>query len=257
MSMVGFVDWGKVEVREEKGSGKSGAGSIFLNFGPGKYKIRCLGQPYFFLQTFISKKITGADKDIAVISPGADEDPLIKLNIEPQQKGAINVLHRDDGNKLKVMRFGSAIYKHIRNYAVETGIDPADIKKGIDFVITVSDPGGNMRNRQYVVTALNNTPITKEEASKIKADGGLHDVEKLFAPTPLEKINEYIEQYDLVEKCSSTSGAGTGFDDDDDKPAVAQKTAAKSTKAPAKAPAKDADEADEDADGEVDDDYTF
>lgn len=214
MSMVGFVDWSQVEVRDEKGYGKLGANSTLLNFSPGKFKIRCLGQPYFFLQAFIPKKLTGAEKDIAIISPGPDEDPLIKLHIEPQQRGVINVLHRDDGSKLKVMRFGSAIYKHIRNYAIETGIDPSDPKSGIDFLITVSDPGGNPRNRQYVVTPLNATPITKEEAKKIKEAGGLFDVEKMFVPTSIEKINEYIEQYNLVEKCSSISGDGANFEDE-------------------------------------------
>lgn len=215
MSMLGFVDWTDVEVREEgTGSGGSGANSMFLKFGPGKYKVRCLGQPYFFLQTFIPKKLTGEDKDIAVISPGPNEDPLIKLNINPQQKGAINILHRNDDNKLKIMRFGASIYKHIRNYAIETKIDPADLKTGIDFLITVTDPGNNPRNRQYLVTALNSTPITKEEAKKIKADGGLHDLEKYFQPTPIDKINEYIEQYNLVESASKVDGDNTSLDDD-------------------------------------------
>jgi len=213
--MLGLVDWSKVEVREGGNSGGSGGDSIFLRFGPGKFKVRCIGQPYFFLQTFIPKKLTGAEKDIAVISPGEDEDPLIKMEIVPQQRGAINILHRDDGNKLKVMRFGAAIYKHIRNYAVETGIDPSDLKKGIDFLITVTDPGGNPRNRQYTITPLNATPITKEEAKQIKAEGGMRDLEKFFAPTPLEKINEYIEQYDLAEKTSKVDGGSTDFDDSD------------------------------------------
>lgn len=215
MSMVGFVDWTKVEVRESTNTSRGDGDSPYLRFGPGKYKVRCLGQPYFFLQTFIPKKLTGAEKDIAVISPGEDEDPLMKLEIMPQQRGAINVLHRDDGNKLKVMRFGSAIYKHIRNYAVETGIDPADLKTGIDFLITVVDPGGNPRQRQYTVTPLNATPISKEEAKQIKEAGGLYSLEKLFAPTSVDKINEYIEQYDLVATASKVDAEDTDFDDTD------------------------------------------
>jgi len=212
MSMVGYVDWSDVEVRSSSDSRGDGE-NVYLKFGPGKFKVRCIGKPYFFLQTFISKKITGSDKDIAVISPGDDKDPLIRMNINPQQRGAMSILHRDDDNKLKIMRFGAAIYKHIKNYAVETGIDPADIKKGIDLLITVVDPGGNPRQRQYSVTPLNPTPLTKSEADAIKNAGGLHELDKIFAPTSLEKINEIIVENDLVEKTSKVSGEDTDFED--------------------------------------------
>lgn len=213
MSMIGFVDWTDVEVREDrKGSGNN-ANSIFMRFSPGKFRVRPIGQPYFYLQTFIPKKLTGAAKDIPIVSPGPNNDPLIKLGINPTQRGALNVIHRDDGNRLKIMRFGSSVYKHIRTYAIDCGVDPADLKEGVDFSITVEDPGGNPRNRQYTVTALNNTPITKEEYAKIKEDGGIHDLEKYFKPTPIEEINEIIEQYDLVEKLSNVSGDDTDFED--------------------------------------------
>ena len=215
MAMIGKVDWAKVETRDED-SPRGDSDSIYIKFAPGKFKVRPIGSPYFFLQTFIPKKMTGADKDIAVISPGEGEDPLIKLGILPQQKGAIFVLDRLDGNKLKIMRFGAAIYKHIKNYAVEMKVDPADIKQGIDFLIKVSDPGGNPRNRQYEVTPLGCTPITKDEGKdlkELKASGKLPDFEKLFAPTPLEKINEYIAQYDLSSKTARNSGEDTDFED--------------------------------------------
>lgn len=213
MSMIGQVDWTDVEVREENGSSRGGDDSTFLKFAPGKFRVRCVGKPYFYLQTFIPSKMTGADRDIALISPGEDKDPLIKLNILPSQRGAINVLHRDDGNKLKVMRFGPAIYKHIREYAIDAEIDPADLKKGIDFMITVTDPGGKPRSRQYTVTPLSPSPITKEEAAQIKTRGGLYDLDKLFMPTPLEKINEYIEQYGLISKSSKADTEDVSFED--------------------------------------------
>jgi hypothetical protein len=207
--MVGLVDWSKVEVKEKSNFSADGD-SIFLKFGPGKFKVRCIGQPYFFLQTFNPKKLTGAERDIAVISPGDDKDPLIKLGITPQQRGAINVLLRgstkEAPSEMKVMRFGASVYKHIRNYAVETGIAPSHLKAGIDFLINVEDPGGNPRNRQYSVTALNNTPITAEEATYIKGLGGMHDLTKFFSPTHLEKINEHIEQYGLAESSSKVDG---------------------------------------------------
>ena len=213
MAMLGYVDWSQFEGKEDSKGGKGNADSIFLKFKPGKHRVRLLGKPYAFLQTFIPKKLTGLDKDLAITSPGPDNDPLMKLNVNPQQRWAINVLHRDDGNKLKIMRFGAAVYKHIHDYAAETGIDPADIKKGIDIVINVTDPGNNPRNRQYTVTPLNNTPIKKTEADKIKTDGGLYELKKYFSPTPIEKINEYIEQYNLLDKCSKTSGEDTDFED--------------------------------------------
>jgi len=213
MSMVGHVDWTKVETRESSASSSSGGDTTYINFSPGKFKVRLIGKSHFYLQTFIPKKLTGTEKDIAIISPGDDNDPLIKLKILPQQKCAMNVLHRNDENKHKVMRFGASIFQHIKNYAVEAGIDPTDLKKGIDFLITVEDPGGNPRNRKYSVTPLNCTPITKEEAAKIKENGGLYELEKLFSPTPVEKINEYISKYNLAEKVAKANGESIEFED--------------------------------------------
>ena len=203
----GYIDWKGMEKRETN-SGGNGEDSIFLKFAPGKYRIRLVGKPYFYEQSFIPKAQTGAEADIPVISPGKDEDPLIPLGIIPTEKAICNLINRKEGGKLQVVRMGPSIFNNVVNYAHETGVDPASTKEGVDMLITVEDPKGNKRQRKYNVTFLQATPLTKEEVAKIKADGGLHDLEKLCKPNTVEEINELIKKYSLGK-------AGTKADFDD------------------------------------------
>lgn len=206
---MAYIKWSKIEKRESGNSG-GGDGGIFLKFKEGKFRVRCVGEPFFYEQIFIPKKVTGTDRDIPVISPGKDEDPLVRLGYSPSERVAVNVLDRKDENKLKIMRVGPSVFNHIVNYCEETGVEPGDPKQGPDILITVEDPGGNPRQRKYTVTFLPPTPLKKTEAKKIKDDGGLHDLEKYFKSTPVEEIEELIAEYGI--------GAVEGeadFDDDD------------------------------------------
>jgi hypothetical protein len=215
---MGYIEWKSIETRETRND--SNDEGIFLKFAPGKFKVRCIGKPYFFEQTFLPKKVTGTERDIPLISPGKDNDPLIKLGFNPAEKIAVNVLDRKDGNKLKVMRIGPSIYSHIVNYHEETGVNPCDPKNGPEMLITVEDPGGNPRQRKYSVTFLQACPIKKEEAAKIKSEyNGLYDLEKLFQPASVEEIEKMIEKYGLgtVDGNAEFDGnkASDGDGDDD------------------------------------------
>jgi hypothetical protein len=208
MSKKGYLDWDKVEQRRNNNSdnNKKKDDVPYLKFKEGKYKIRLLGQAFFYDQHFISSAVTGAEWDIPVISPGADEDPLIPLGFEPSEKCAVNILDRKDGNSLKVMRVGPSVYNHIIQYAKDAEINPGDPKHGPDFIITVDDSKGK-RNRKYTVVPVKVTPLTKAEAKAIKDAGGLHDLEELMAADPVDKINAIIKKYNI------TSNGDAGFDD--------------------------------------------
>lgn len=219
---MAYIEWSKIEKRENTGG--NGDGGIFLKFKEGKFRVRCIGQPFFYEQIFIPKKVTGTDRDVPVISPGKDDDPLVRLGYNPSERVAVNVLDRKDGNKLKIMRVGPSVFNHIVSYYEETGVNPCDNKKGPDMLITVEDPGGNPRQRNYTVTFLPPAPLKKDEAKKIKEDGGLHDLEKYFKPTPIKEIEELIKEHgigsvngeaDFDDQDSDTS-AEDGDDDDDE-----------------------------------------
>jgi hypothetical protein len=207
---MAYIQWSKLEKRDNGGGGSNGDG-IFLKFGPGKFRVRLLGEPYEYEQLFISKKNTTSERDIPVISPGDDSDPLRKMGYNATPKLAVNVLDRKDDNKLKIMRVGPSVYNHIKSYYEETGVDPSDPKKGPDLLISVDDPNGNPRQRKYTVTFLQATKITREEASKIKEEGGLHKLEKYFKAATTEEIEELISKFNI----SSVNGDAS-FDDDDD-----------------------------------------
>jgi len=207
----GYIEWSSVEKREEKPSNGSGSDDIWVKFAPGKFRFRLLGEPFFYDQCFISKKDTGDGKVIPVISPGSDHNPLVPLGFKESERAAMNVLHRDDGSKLKAIRVGPTVFDHIVNYAHETGINPAHPKDGIDILVVVEDPNGDPFKRKYTVTPLNNTPLTKAEVKKIKEEGGLHDLKKLCASMPTEKIQELIDKYNLDVSASED----TDFEDAD------------------------------------------
>jgi len=244
---MAYIKWSKVEKRENSNKKLDGDG-IFMKFKEGKFRVRCLGEPYEFYQVFIPKKFTKTERDVPVTTPDDDDNPLVKLGFNPTKKLAINVLDRKDENKLKIMRIGPAVYNHIANYFEETGTDPCDKKDGPDILISVEDPGGQARQRKYTVTFLQPTKITKEEAKAIVDAGGLHDLAKHFKASTTEEIEELIDKYEL----GSVDGSAN-FDDEDG----GQKGSSRSS-------AKDNDDDDDDdvgaeagAGDDDDDDYSF
>jgi len=89
---------------------------------------------------------------------------------------------------LKILEKGSSIFERFANYKRINDVDPAS-KDGPEFVITVTWPGGNKRRAEYSVEARNRpAPWTKEEVAMIKKEHVT--LQKLYAPTPLEKIQE-------------------------------------------------------------------
>jgi len=218
MSNTGYVDWSKVEQRKNEGNGDLRPVNYY-KFSPGKHRIRLLKQPFFYLQHFLPKEDCGTDRDVPLISLGPDEDPLIPLGYEPGEKCAVNVIDRKDGS-LKVMRVGPSVYNAFIEYANEFEVNPGDLKEGVDFVITVEDPGGNPRQRKYSVMHAKKTPITKAEASAIKEAGGFYDLESIFKATPLEKVKEMIKEYGLGKAGDAdfedAPDADVDFDEDGD-----------------------------------------
>jgi hypothetical protein len=200
----GYNDWGKVEEKPTN----NGNEIKYVKFAAGEtIKVRLLSQPYFYDQYFLRKEDIGGDKDISIISPGKG-DPLPALGINPSSKCAVNVFNREEDNEIAILRCGPSIYNSFVNWAKKNKVNPGG-KQGCDFEI---DATGNGLKRRYAVTSLLQTPFTKEEVALLK-DGpggnGLYELEKLFKPTPVEKINEIIEQYNL----GKVSGDDTDFED--------------------------------------------
>jgi hypothetical protein len=218
---MGYQKWDKVETREEGSSRREDSDDNFLKFKQGKFRVRLVKDPYFYEQHFIpAEAMTGMDKTLPVISPGAD-DPLIPLGFTPGQKCAFNAIDRDTG-KLVILRCGYSVYGVIAEYAKAAEINPGS-SKGPDFQIKVVDPDGNARQRKYTVTTLNPTPFTKEERDMIR-ENGVHDLETIFKSKTVEEVNEIIEKYNIgavsgsseFEDSGSSGSESITVDDDDE-----------------------------------------
>jgi hypothetical protein len=199
---AGYNDWGKVEEKNTN----SGGDIKYVKFAAGEtVRVRLLAKPYFYDQYFLRKEDIGGEKDISIISPGAG-DPLPSLGINPSSKCAVNVFNRDEEDDIAILRCGPSIYNSFVNWSKKNKVNPGG-KEGCDFEI---DATGNGLKRRYQVTSLLQTPFSPEEKKKLTdKSAGVYDLEKLFKPTSIEKINEIIEMYNL----GKVSGAETKFED--------------------------------------------
>lgn len=192
------VGWGDVGVRPSKsGSGRGGNNEDrvqipYLKLEEGKpYRIRLVGKPVKFYSHF---------DVIRAISPGLQNDVCWQAGNVPRERYAILVLDRTDGNKLKVLEAGPAVFNEFKTYFELTGgKDPGD-KGGPDWLIQVKIPTimkdgrsfKDKRSTKYNVMRDESAPFTSEEiaymATETKKD--IEIVKKLKAPTSPELIKE-------------------------------------------------------------------
>jgi hypothetical protein len=148
---------------------------------PGKYIVRLVGAHVKCRRHFKPYRATVQDDEKNI-------DPAWLAGFFPSRRFAVNVIDRAD-NKLKVLEKGVTVFKTFADYKSATGKDPAGIKEGSDFVITVSIPKGNKLNTEYSVISIKETPLTKEEIEMIKAQK-LWPLTQIYKSTPAEKMKE-------------------------------------------------------------------
>ncbi|MHA2255681.1 MAG: hypothetical protein ACXAAM_06400, partial [Candidatus Heimdallarchaeaceae archaeon] len=186
-----YNDWSAVEEKTNNSSDIK-----YVKFAAGEtVRVRLLAQPFFYDQYFLRKEDIGGDDNVSIVSPGKG-DPLPNVGINPSAKCAVNVFNRDDNNEVQILRCGPSIYNAFVNWSKKNKVNPGS-NDGCDFEI---DATGTGLKRRYTVTALLQTPFSKDERALLsdKATGnGIYKLEKIFKPSTIEDINEIIEKYNL------------------------------------------------------------
>lgn len=174
---MAMVDWGKIEKRS------SPTGGNFLKLTEGKHRIRLVGKAFEYVKHWdpINVSCNGKEGGCPLCLSGNEKDVARK-------RYAINILHRDDSNKLKILDAGPQVFTAFRDYFESTQIDPGG-KEGPDLVIKVEVPGGDQRRKKYSIIPLNKAEFTKEEVAMIK-EKGLHDLTKIFGPKSSDEIKK-------------------------------------------------------------------
>lgn len=203
--MSNLIEWDDVETGSK--TSVKGDGDKYLKLSGSTqgtvYTIRPVGKPCTFHAYYVSNP-----EDPKKFARAFTEDPqncIIrqKYNIEAKTRYAVNVIDRADG-KLKIMEAPSSVFEKIKAWAKAAGQDPGS-KNGADFQIVVKIPAnGDKRRTEYLTTPIVQTPFKDEEKDMIKSKG-LYDLEKEFAPTPQNEIENKL--YGSKSKGASTSTA--------------------------------------------------
>lgn len=175
---------------------------------PGKYVIRPVGGHVKCRKIFKPYRATLRDED-------RGSDPAWKAGFFPQKRYAINVIDRADG-KLKILEKGATVFKQFANYKTTFGKNPADVKTGVDFQITVTVPKlpdgqPNKLKTEYLVTHLRETPLTEGEITMIRAQK-LWPLTEIYKPTSIEKRTE---MWNALSDAAKIAPKKEGKEDDD------------------------------------------
>ena len=164
---------------EEKSAVDESKKTVYLDTSKaGKYIVRLVGAHVKCRRHFHPYRATVQDSE-------KDIDPAWLAGFFPPRRFAINVIDRAD-NKLKVLEKGVSVFKYFADYRSATGKDPAGVKEGVDFVITVK---GSKLDTEYSVIPIKDTPLTKEEIEMIKVQK-LWPLTQIYKSTPAEKMKE-------------------------------------------------------------------
>jgi hypothetical protein len=185
------ADQGNWDYFSEEAKAANGNGSqsdrpktLYMDMSkPGKYVIRLVGNHVRCRKLFKPYRATLRDED-------RGNDPAWKAGFFPQKRFAINIIDRADG-KLKILEKGNSVFKQFANYKTTFGKNPADVKAGVDFQVTVTVPKlpngqPNKLKTEYLITHLRETPLTEEEITMIRAQK-LWPLTDIYKPTSLEK----------------------------------------------------------------------
>lgn len=213
--MGNLVNWDDVDTGSKLGNKADGEKYLKLQGSQqgNVYKIRPVGKPCNFHAYYVSNP-----NDPKKFARAFTEDPhncIIrqKYNVEPKTRYAVNVIDRADG-KLKIMEAPQSVFEKIKAWAKAAGQDPGS-KNGADFQITVKIPAnGDKKRTEYLTTPIVQTPFTDDERDLIKSKG-LWDLEKEFAPTPQDQIEEKLYGVKSSSSGSASKSSSTKEDPND------------------------------------------
>lgn len=154
-----------------------------------KNRFRPLGDPVVFYRYYVKNS---EGKTLSAITDDPDNCPVAQKHGEtPRKRAAVNVIDRADG-KLKILEGPYSLFADI-NVAWDNDKVTPGSGQGGDFSVMIEIPGGDKRRTRYSVSCNGPTPVTDEEKAMIKSsgpDGRLYNLDKEFAPTPVDQIEE-------------------------------------------------------------------
>ena len=230
------VGWGEVGEKsklpksEQPGANNTGGKNSlpplkYIKFeAGGVYNIRPLQSPIVFYKYFLKRD----GKYFSAICEDPSTCPIfIHHKLIPQEKYAINVIDREDG-ELKILEGSVSIFGRFRDCYDGSGINPGG-KVGYDFQITATGDG---LERRYKCKKMAKTVISQAEATMLK-EHKLFQLEKIYKVTPSDQIEEKlfgmnekivepssnkIDEDDLMDELGDSDdldGAVVSSDDDD------------------------------------------
>jgi hypothetical protein len=193
--MSNSIDWGFENPNAKKPEQTSGVEQKqqprkelkFMKLAKGSTnKIRPLGKPVVFYKFIVQHK---GKWNSAVCQDPNNCIIINKYNLTPQEKYAVNVIDRSDG-QIKILEFTGSVYNKIKEVFQITKQDPGSSKEGGDFeivsTVTMTKQGESVR---YKTKFLEKTPLTDDERKKILSEG-LYEIKRIFKVTPEDKIEE-------------------------------------------------------------------
>lgn len=206
--------WSTVKSSGGGGGGGGGKSDKFMKLKQNsKNKFRPVGDPVIFYRYYVNNE----GKILSAITDDPSECPVAqKHGLTPRQRGAINVIDRENGG-LRILEVPVSILQDMK--AMWEGDSPGGQEGGM-FGVIVEVPGGDKRKTRYKVCPFGPSPVTAEEKKMIKetAPGGkLYNLEEEFKATPVDEIEAKLGL--------AAPKADSSFDDDD-APAKSKKAAA-------------------------------
>jgi len=154
-----------------------GGGNIErLTMKEGKYTIRILGQPRLFRFHWVNK----VNRSV-ITDPNLPPSSELAAIDRGQLKYVCNVIDRADG-LVKLWEFSRRVKTSIVSIAEDYGSP-----EGYDLIVTRK--GMKAEDTTYtIIPTRESVPLTEEERTLPQ-----YDLEKLYAPTPEEKVTSFLE----------------------------------------------------------------
>ena len=145
---------------------------------PGEHKVRLVGKPIYYYRYWVGGK--------AAICEDPTTCPVRqKYGIDPTIRYAINVLDRNDGDKLKIMEFTQTVYDQIKTVCTKRQVTNPGDEFGPDFDIIVT--GTKPKIKSQILIGDKN-PFTDSQKEYIKAN--FFELKKIYKPVPSNEIEE-------------------------------------------------------------------
>ena len=149
----------------------------------GSHKIRCIGQPYIFTMHY--------DPVVINCCPGPQGGCPICLGGNPGvQKGVINIFD-SNGQFMMLEANVKSVFSKMKDWCIQTGVEPGDPDRGPEFLITVQIPESNKRRTRYTVQALMSKPLTPEQRQFL-TQNGLYNLANEKKVMSIDEINKLI-----------------------------------------------------------------